>query len=184
MRLSETFDDGQALLEAAKQQRLEGIMAERLDSKYLPGRRTHDWLKIKTHSEQEFVVAGYTKGTGRRASSFGALVLGYYVSNELVYAGTSAPASTATRSRSCSTSSDHSGATLRPFREVPKMPKVRKNDVIWVEPSSSPRSSSRSGRTTAAFVRRPTRACARTSPRTRCDARSRSQTSSGKAHAS
>ena len=49
------------------------------DSRYLPGKRTRDWLKIKTHSEQEFVVAGYTKGTGRRASSFGSLVLGYYV---------------------------------------------------------------------------------------------------------
>ena len=40
VRLSETFDDGEALLEAAKQQQLEGIMAKRLDSKYLPGRRT------------------------------------------------------------------------------------------------------------------------------------------------
>src|SRR5207247_1342028 len=87
VRLSEPFDDGQALLEAAKQQQLEGIMAKRLDSRYLPGRRTRDWLKIKTHSEQEFVIAGYTKGTGRRASSFGALVLGYYAGGELLYAG-------------------------------------------------------------------------------------------------
>jgi bifunctional non-homologous end joining protein LigD len=77
VRLSETFDDGQALLEAAKQQQLEGIMAKRLDSRYLPGKRTRDWLKVKTHSDQEFVVAGYTKGTGRRASSFGSLVLCY-----------------------------------------------------------------------------------------------------------
>jgi bifunctional non-homologous end joining protein LigD len=134
VRLSETFDDGQALLEAAKQQRLEGIMAKRLDSRYLPGRRTRDSLKIKTHSEQEFVVAGYTKGTGRRASSFGSLVLGYYVSNELVYAGN---VGTGFNSKEIEKLLD----TLRPlrrdtspFREVPKMPKVRKSDVIWVEP--------------------------------------------------
>ncbi|TMK70734.1 MAG: hypothetical protein E6G50_07570 [Actinobacteria bacterium] len=87
VRLSETFDDGNALLAAAKEQRLEGIMAKRLESRYLPGRRTRDWLKIKTHGEQEFVVCGYTKGTGRRASTFGSLVLGYYRGNELVYAG-------------------------------------------------------------------------------------------------
>ena len=135
VRLSETFDDGQALLDAAKQQRLEGIMAKRFDSKYLPGRRTRDWLKIKTHSEQEFVVVGYTKGTGRRASSFGALVLGYYVSNELVYAGN---VGTGFNSKEIQKLLDKLRPLRRdtpPFREVPKMPKVRKNDVIWVEPT-------------------------------------------------
>jgi bifunctional non-homologous end joining protein LigD len=134
VRLSETFDDGQALLDAAKQQRLEGIMAKRLDSKYLPGRRTRDWLKIKTHSEQEFVIVGYTKGTGRRASSFGALVLGYYVSNELVYAGN---VGTGFNSKEIEKLLDKLRPLRRetpPFREVPKMPKVRRNDVIWVEP--------------------------------------------------
>jgi bifunctional non-homologous end joining protein LigD len=134
VRLSETFDDGQALLDAAKQQRLEGIMAKRLDSRYLPGKRTRDWLKIKTHSEQEFVVAGYTKGTGRRASSFGSLVLGYYVSNELVYAGN---VGTGFNSKEIEKLLDKLRPFRRdtaPFREVPKMPKVRRSDVIWVEP--------------------------------------------------
>jgi bifunctional non-homologous end joining protein LigD len=51
-RLSEQFDDGQALFEAAKEQRLEGIVAKRLDSRYAAGRRTRDWLKIKTHGRQ------------------------------------------------------------------------------------------------------------------------------------
>jgi bifunctional non-homologous end joining protein LigD len=134
VRLSEAFEDGAALLEAATEQRLEGIMAKRLDSRYLPGKRTRDWLKIKTHSEQEFVIAGYTKGTGRRASSFGSLVLGYYSGGELVYAGN---VGTGFNSREIEKLLD----TLRPlrrdtspFREVPKMPKVRKSDVIWVEP--------------------------------------------------
>src|SRR5256714_5978095 len=87
VRLSETFDDGPALFQAAKEQRLEGIIAKRLDSRYIQGKRTRDLLKLKTHGEQEFVVAGYTKGTGRRASSFGSLVLGYYMGDELRYAG-------------------------------------------------------------------------------------------------
>src|SRR5437588_2996380 len=40
VRLSESFDDGAALLQAAKEQRLEGIVAKRLDSRYAQGRRT------------------------------------------------------------------------------------------------------------------------------------------------
>jgi len=134
VRLSETFDDGKALYEAAKQQGLEGIMAKRLDSRYLPGRRTRDWLKIKTHGEQEFVIAGYTKGTGRRASSFGSLVLGYYRGNELVYAGN---VGTGFNSREIEKLLGKLRPLRRdatPFREVPKMPKVRKSDVVWVEP--------------------------------------------------
>ncbi|MFL5967684.1 MAG: DNA ligase D [Gaiellaceae bacterium] len=134
VRLSEAFDDGDALYAAAQQQGLEGIMAKRLDSKYAQGRRTRDWLKVKTHGEQEFVIAGFTKGTGRRASSFGSLVLGYYRGDELVYAGN---VGTGFNSKEIDKLLDK----LRPlkrstsaFREVPKMPKVRKSDVIWVEP--------------------------------------------------
>jgi len=134
VRLSETFDDGQALLQAAKEQHLEGVVAKRLDSRYAQGKRTRDWLKIKTHGEQEFVIAGFTKGTGRRASSFGSLVLGYYRGNELVYAGN---VGTGFNSKEIDKLLDKLRPLKRatsPFREVPKMPKVRKGDVIWVEP--------------------------------------------------
>jgi bifunctional non-homologous end joining protein LigD len=134
VRLSEGFDDGNALLQAATEQHLEGIMAKRLDSRYFPGKRTRDWLKVKTHGEQEFVIAGFTKGTGRRASSFGALVLGYHQGGELVYAGN---VGTGFNSREIDKLLDKLRPLKRatsPFREVPKMPKVRKSDVIWVEP--------------------------------------------------
>jgi bifunctional non-homologous end joining protein LigD len=134
VRLSESFDDGNALLEAAKEQRLEGIIAKRLDSRYSVGKRTRDWLKIKTHGRQEFVIAGFTKGTGRRASSFGSLVLGYYRGGQLTYAGN---VGTGFNSREIEKLLDKLRPLKRstsPFREVPKMPKVRKSDVIWVEP--------------------------------------------------
>jgi bifunctional non-homologous end joining protein LigD len=134
IRLSERFDDGRSLYDAAKQQGLEGVVAKRLDSRYAVGRRTRDWLKIKTHHEQEFIVAGYTKGTGRRASSFGSLVLAYYSGGELVYAGN---VGTGFNSKEIDKLLDALRPLRRstpPFREVPKMPKVRKSDVIWVEP--------------------------------------------------
>ncbi len=75
VRLSDTFDDGKALLEAARAQKLEGIVAKQAASPYRPGRRTREWLKIKPTGRQEFVIVGYTKGQGRRAAAFGALVL-------------------------------------------------------------------------------------------------------------
>ena len=135
VRLSESFDDGTALYQAAQQQGLEGIVAKRLDSRYVQGRRTRDWLKLKTHGRQELVVAGYTKGTGRRASSFGSLVLGFYRGGELVYAGN---VGTGFGGKEIETLLDRLRPLRRetpPFREVPKMPKVRRSDVIWVEPA-------------------------------------------------
>jgi bifunctional non-homologous end joining protein LigD len=134
VRLSESFDDGTALLQAAKQRRLEGIIAKRLDSRYVPGKRTRDWLKIKTHGRQEFVIAGFTKGTGRRASSFGSLVLGYYRGDELVYAGNVGTGFTGKEIEKLLDKLRPLKRSTPPFAEVPKMPKVRKSDVIWVEP--------------------------------------------------
>jgi bifunctional non-homologous end joining protein LigD len=134
VQLSEPFDDGLALYEAAKQQGFEGIMAKKRDSRYQPGRRTADWLKIKTHGRQEFVIAGYTRGQGRRSGRFGSLILGYYKGDELVYAGNVGTGFT-------DAEIDELLAKLKPlerkdppFDEVPKMPKVRKDAVVWVEP--------------------------------------------------
>jgi bifunctional non-homologous end joining protein LigD len=134
VRLSESFDDGEALYRAAKEQKLEGIIAKRLDSRYAPGKRTRDWLKIKTHGRQEFVIVGFTKGTGRRASSFGSLVLGYYRGDELVYAGNVGTGFTGKEIDKLLDKLRPLKRSSSPFAEVPKMPKVRKSDVIWVEP--------------------------------------------------
>ncbi len=70
--------DGSALLRASVEQRLEGIVAKRLDSTYLPGKRPGSWIKIKTMGRQEFVIAGWLPGKGRRSETIGALLLGVY----------------------------------------------------------------------------------------------------------
>jgi bifunctional non-homologous end joining protein LigD len=134
VQLSETFDDGHALYDAAKAQGFEGIVAKKADSRYFLGKRTRDWLKIKTHGRQEFVIAGYTRGQGRRSGGFGALIMGYYRDGELVYAGNVGTGFT-------DDEIDRLLAKLRPlerkkppFATVPKMPKVRKDAVAWVAP--------------------------------------------------
>lgn len=71
---------------AAKENNLEGIIAKRADSTYNSGRRTAEWLKIKHHKTEEVVIAGFTEPRGSR-KKFGALILGRYKGNKLVYAG-------------------------------------------------------------------------------------------------
>ena len=65
---------------------LEGMIAKRADSRYLPGKRTRNWLKIKNHNTQEAVIAGYTAPKGSR-EYFGALILGIYEQGKLTYIG-------------------------------------------------------------------------------------------------
>ena len=134
VRLSEAFDDGKALFEAAKQQNLEGIMAKRADSRYAVGRRTRDWLKVKTHGRQEFIIAGYTKGQGRRAGTLGSLVLAVRRGPELEYAGNVGTGFTGEEIEKLLKKLRPLERKTSPFKEVPKMPKVRKGDVVWVEP--------------------------------------------------
>ncbi len=77
--------EGKRLFAQAQRQGLEGIVAKRRDSTYQE-RRSRDWLKIKTHLEQEFVVGGWTDPQGARAE-FGALLLGVYQKGALVFCG-------------------------------------------------------------------------------------------------
>jgi bifunctional non-homologous end joining protein LigD len=53
----------------------EGIVAKRLDSTYLPGKRSHSWIKIKNFRDLEVVVVGWKPGAGRREGSLGSLLL-------------------------------------------------------------------------------------------------------------
>jgi bifunctional non-homologous end joining protein LigD len=69
------FSDGPSLFRAAQANGLEGIVAKKRDSLYQPGRRVRSWLKVKTHLADEFLVAGYTAGTGRRRETLGSLIL-------------------------------------------------------------------------------------------------------------
>jgi bifunctional non-homologous end joining protein LigD len=132
--VSPQFADGDALLQAASEQGLEGVVAKRRDSRYLSGRRGTEWRKVKVRARQEVVVAGYTRGQGRRSGGFGALVVGLHEAGGLRWAGNVGTGFT-------DDEIERLLALLRPldrpdspFAEVPKMPRVRRSDVVWVEP--------------------------------------------------
>ncbi len=133
--VSPQFDDGPALLAAARQQELEGVVAKQVGSPYRPGRRTPDWQKLKLRQTQEVVIAGYTRGQGRRTGGFGALVAGVQDAGVLRWAGnvgTGFSDDEIERLRKVLAPLERPDS---PFAEVPKMPRVRRSDVTWVEPA-------------------------------------------------
>ncbi len=82
-RCDHVLEHGEAFLEVVTEMGLEGIVAKRLASAYV-GRRSPDWIKVKSERQQEFVIGGYTDPQGSRAG-FGALHVGLYDGTKLVY---------------------------------------------------------------------------------------------------
>jgi bifunctional non-homologous end joining protein LigD len=133
--LSPVFDDGEALERAAVEHGLEGVVAKKADAPYSPGRRSLDWRKLKLKQRQELVIAGYTRGKGRRAAGIGALVLGVHDAEGLRYAGNVGTGLNDRELDRLEKLLQPLGRTASPFAETPKLPRVRKGDVTWVEPS-------------------------------------------------
>jgi bifunctional non-homologous end joining protein LigD len=87
LRISESVrGDGRALYKRALERGWEGLIAKHADSRYKAGKRTPDWRKLKIVHEQEFVIGGWTEPRQTR-SYFGALLLGVYETERLVYVG-------------------------------------------------------------------------------------------------
>ncbi|RQP11535.1 MAG: DNA ligase D [Chryseobacterium sp.] len=78
--------DGEAFFSEIRKMNLEGMMAKHAGSLYAEGHRTADWLKIKLHESDEVIICGFTEPRGSRIG-FGALILGRYDGNKLIYAG-------------------------------------------------------------------------------------------------
>ena len=76
---------GEELLQAACSLHLEGLVSKKANGPYPVG-RNGDWVKSKCISQQEFVIGGFTDGTGSRVG-LGALLLGVYEKGELRYVG-------------------------------------------------------------------------------------------------
>ena len=78
---------GEETVRAAVANGLEGVVAKRLDSRYTPGIRSREWVKIKHAAEQEFVIGGWRAREGQ-PNMIGSLLVGYYdAERRLRYAG-------------------------------------------------------------------------------------------------
>ncbi|HKH88948.1 MAG TPA: non-homologous end-joining DNA ligase [Acidimicrobiales bacterium] len=67
---------GSDVLAATRSGGLEGVVAKRLDSRYLPGRRSPLWTKVKNVRTQQIVVGGWIPGEGHRSGRIGSLMMG------------------------------------------------------------------------------------------------------------
>ena len=78
--------EGVLFYQVSKDKGVEGIIAKHSQSVYETGRRSRQWLKVKTRLTQEGLIAGFTEPGGGR-KYFGALVLGVYDGDELISIG-------------------------------------------------------------------------------------------------
>jgi bifunctional non-homologous end joining protein LigD len=78
---------GSTVLEIARDRGLEGVVIKRRRSRYSPGSRSGDWIKVKNFFIQEVVIGGWTEGKGERDGSLGALLMGIPTEKGLDYIG-------------------------------------------------------------------------------------------------
>jgi bifunctional non-homologous end joining protein LigD len=130
-RVPAVHDDGIRLLEATREQGLEGIVAKRRDSRYEPGRRGGAWLKIKNLQRQELVIGGWLPGEGRRTERIGALLMGYVEGGGLRYAGRVGTGFTERTLDDLSARLAPLRTDRSPFTDAPKLPR----EAEFVEPA-------------------------------------------------
>jgi bifunctional non-homologous end joining protein LigD len=125
--------DGATLFEAVRDQGLEGLIAKRRDSAYETGRRSPAWRKIKVRRRQELVVGGWLPGAGNRASTLGALLVGYHdPAGALRYAGRVGTGFTDGELRALLDALAPIERPTGPF--TPEPPRTVTRQARWVEP--------------------------------------------------
>ncbi len=122
-------EEGKMLFREMQKMNLEGMIAKRKDSKYLVGKRSSDWLKIKNIQTQEAIIVGFTEPKGSR-SSFGSLLLGVKKKGKLISIGN---VGTGFTERSLK---DLHGKLQKLIRKTSPLdvPFKESADVTWVEP--------------------------------------------------
>jgi bifunctional non-homologous end joining protein LigD len=82
-----SYADGEAALELSASTGLEGVVAKRRRSRYLPGKRSSDWVKVKPVLTRDVILCGWHPGEGNREGKIGSLYCGAYDGDSLVLIG-------------------------------------------------------------------------------------------------
>ncbi len=121
--------NGEAVFQKACEMHLEGIISKRAASKYSSG-RSGDWLKLKCVHEQEFVVGGFTLPSNE-SHGVGALLLGYYDGEKLIYGGRTGTGFTQKTHKVLRDRLDKLRQKTSAFENVPT---EARRGAIWVQP--------------------------------------------------
>jgi bifunctional non-homologous end joining protein LigD len=131
IRYSDHIDDiGNDFFEIAKKNNLEGIVAKKKDSVYIPDSRAKTWLKIKIEERHEAVICGYTRkrDTDRLFSS---LILGIYEEGKLKFIGQTGTGFTELMQEELMQKMKPLITKKLPFKTKPSIPG---SDVVWLKP--------------------------------------------------
>jgi bifunctional non-homologous end joining protein LigD len=133
VHLPPTSDDGPGTLAAVDTAGLEGVVAKRRTSRYRPGRRSPDWIKVPFVRTQEVIIVGYQPGEGRRAGTIGRSCLAVTGPDGVLhYVGGVGTGFTDAALRQLQ-------ATLQPLqRPTPPLadvPREHARRAVWVEPT-------------------------------------------------
>lgn len=119
------------LLDYAREQKWEGIIAKSRDDPYGMGQRNGSWLKIKIRNTQEAIICGFTKPEGSR-SHFGAIVLGIKTAGQLKYIGNCGTGFNEELLKSLNKLFKPLVTDVKPFPKTEKIAKEK--DVTWLRP--------------------------------------------------
>lgn len=141
IRFSENFETSASeFFEAAKKLGIEGMIAKRDDSEYIPGARSKDWLKIKSGQRHEAVIGGYTRNEDS-TKLFSALLLGVYENKKLRFIGQAGTGYTDKMRREILEKLKPLETTVCPFEDIPSVnkpsrfrPNPPKAAIVWVKP--------------------------------------------------
>ena len=143
LRYSATLGtDAAPVLKMVTKHGLEGIIGKRQGSRYEPGRRSGEWIKLKIVQQQEFVIGGYTEPSGAR-THIGALLVGVYEGKKLLYAGKVGTGFNATLLKELHTRMAKVSRATCPFTDLPEEREGRYGQGItaavmkrchWVKP--------------------------------------------------
>ena len=121
--------EGVSFFNVVKEKGLEGIIAKHSQSAYRTGRRSRQWLKMKTRLTQEGVIAGFTEPSGGR-KYLGSLVLGVFERGDLIYIGHSGGGFSAKDLKEIREKLDPLIQEKCPFKVEPET----NTPVTWVKP--------------------------------------------------
>lgn len=122
-------ENGTGLFEQMKKRKLEGMIAKKADSPYIENHRSADWLKIKITDTEDVIICGFTEPQGSR-KYFGALILGKYRDDQLIYCGHSGTGFNAKRLEEIYNLLKSKIISTSPFAVIP----LTNAPVTWIRP--------------------------------------------------
>lgn len=113
------YGKGSKLFKAIKSLDMEGIVAKKIDSKYLINERSDNWIKIKNYKSDDFLILGYIN-----KENVISLVLGELLKGRIVYVGKVSLG----KKRSLANK-------IMNMKEVKALIDIKDKDVIYVKPN-------------------------------------------------